>query len=138
MRRNSGVTTSPAGATVTFDGDPSTKCKSPCTITLSAGRHTFVAQHAGYRDQHRIIESPRDAGVIVDLPKQVGSLSLITNPPGLTVIVDGKEQPQKTPANLSLSVGPHHVQVMKGADKQEFTVEIRDGLLSSKFLEWTQ
>jgi serine/threonine protein kinase len=132
------VTTSPAGATVTFDGDSSTKCKSPCTITLTPGRHTFVAQHAGYRDQHRIIEVPRDAGVIVDLPKQVGSLSLITNPPGLTVIVDGKEQPQKTPANLSLSVGPHHVQVMKGADKQEFTVEIRDGLLSSKFLEWTQ
>jgi len=132
------VTTSPAGASVIFDGDSSTKCKSPCNISLTAGRHTFVAQHAGYRDQHRIIEIPRDAGVIVDLPKQVGSLSLITNPPGLTVIVDGKEQPQKTPANLSLSVGAHHVQVMKGADKQEFTVDIRDGLLSSKFLEWTQ
>ena len=132
------VTTSPAGAAVTFDGDTSTKCKSPCTISLAPGRHTFVAQHAGYRDQHRIIEVPRDAGVIVDLPKQVGSLSLITNPPGLTVIVDGKEQPQKTPANLTLSVGAHRVQVMKGADKQEFTVDIRDGLLSSKFLEWTQ
>ena len=132
------VTTSPPGATVIFDSDPSTKCKSPCTIPLTSGRHTFVAQHAGYRDQHRIIEVPRDAGVIVDLPRQVGSLSLITNPPGLTVIVDGKEQPQKTPANLSLSVGAHHVQVMKGADKQEFTVDIRDGLLSSKFLEWTQ
>jgi serine/threonine-protein kinase len=132
------VTTSPTGANVVFDGDPSTKCKSPCTTSLTAGRHTFVAQHAGYRDQHRIIEVPRDAGVIVDLPKQVGSLSLITNPPGLTVIVDGKEQPQKTPANLSLSVGTHHVQVMKGAEKQEFTVDIRDGLLSSKFIEWTQ
>jgi serine/threonine-protein kinase len=132
------VTTSPTGANVTFDSDPSTKCKSPCTISLTGGRHTFVVQHPGYRDQHRIIEVPRDAGVIVDLPKQVGSLSLITNPPGLTVIVDGKEQPQKTPANLSLSVGAHRVQVMKGSDKQEFTVDIRDGLLSSKFLEWTQ
>ncbi len=132
------VTTSPAGANVTFDSDPATRCKSPCNITLTPGRHTFVAQHAGYRDQHRIIEVPRDAGVIVDLPKQAGSLSLITKPPGLTVIVDGKEQPQKTPANLSLSVGSHHVEVMKGTDKQEFTVEIRDGLLSSKFLEWTQ
>jgi serine/threonine protein kinase len=132
------VTTSPAGANVVFDGDPSTKCKSPCNITLTSGRHTFLAQHAGYRDQHRIIEIPRDAGVIVELPKQAGSLSLITNPPGLTVIIDGKEQAQKTPANLSLSVGAHHVEVMKGSDKQEFTVDIRDGLLSSKFLEWTQ
>ena len=68
----------------------------------------------------------------------MGSLSLITNPPGLTVLVDGKEQAQKTPANLTLTVGPHHVQVMKGDEKQEFTVDIRDGLLSSKFIEWTQ
>jgi len=132
------VTTSPAGASVTFDGDTSTRCKSPCSISLIPGRHTFVVQHAGYRDQHRIIEVPRDAGLIIDLAKQMGSLSLITNPPGLTVFIDGKEEPQKTPANLSLSVGAHHVQVMKGADKQEFTIDIRDGLLSSKFIEWTQ
>jgi serine/threonine protein kinase len=132
------VTTSPAGASVTFDGDPSTRCKSPCNISLTPGRHTFIVQHTGYRDQHRIIEVPRDAGLIVDLARQVGSLSLITNPPGLTVIVDGKEQAQKTPANLSLSVGAHHVQVMKGEEKQEFTIDIRDGLLSSKFIEWTQ
>ena len=132
------VTTSPAGANVVFDDDPSTRCKSPCNITLSAGRHTFVVTHAGYRDAHRIIEVPRDAGLIVDLAKLMGSLSLITNPPGLTVIVDGAVQPQKTPANLSLAIGTHHVQVMKGTEKQEFTVDIRDGLLSSKLIEWTQ
>jgi hypothetical protein len=102
------------------------------------GRHTFVVTHAGYRDAHRIIEVPRDAGLIVDLAKLMGSLSLITNPPGLTVIVDGAFQAQKTPANLSLGVGTHRVQVMKGAEKQEFTIDIRDGLLSSKFIEWTQ
>jgi hypothetical protein len=130
------VTTSPAGATVTFDSDPTNKCKSPCTVSLTAGRHTFVVQRPGYRDQHRIIEVPRDAGLIVDLARQMGSLSLITKPPGLTVVVDGKEQAQKTPANLSLTVGSHHVQVMKGEEKQEFTVDIRDGLLSSKFIEW--
>ena len=132
------VTTSPAGANVVFDGDPSTHCKSPCNTSLSAGRHTFVVTHAGYRDAHRIIEVPRDAGLIVDLAKLMGSLSLITNPPGLTVIVDGAVQAQKTPANLSLAIGTHRVQVMKGTEKQEFTVDIRDGLLSSKFIEWTQ
>lgn len=132
------VTTSPAGANVTFDGDSSTRCKSPCNISLTPGRHAFLVQHAGYRDERRIIEVPRDAGLIVDLAKQMGSLSLITNPPGLVVFVDGKEQPQKTPANLNLAVGAHHVLVLKGSEKQEFTVDIRDGLLSSKFLEWTQ
>jgi glucose/arabinose dehydrogenase len=132
------VTTTPPGATVIFDDNPSKGCKSPCTVTLSAGRHTFVVQRAGYREQHRIIEVPRDAGLIVDMSKQTGSLSLITHPAGLTVYVDGKEQAQKTPANLTLSVGSHHVQVMKGDEKQEFTVDIRDGLLSSKFIEWNQ
>ncbi len=132
------VTTSPAGASVVFDGDSATKCKSPCTVSLASGRHTFVVQHTGYRDAHRIIEVPRDAGLIVDLVKQMGSLSLITKPAGLTIVIDGREQAQKTPANLSLSVGSHHVQVLKGDEKQEFTVEIRDGLLSSKFIEWTQ
>jgi hypothetical protein len=132
------LTTSPADAIATFDGDPATACKAPCTIGLASGRHTFVVKHPGFREEHRIIEVPRDAGMIVDLVKQMGSLSLITNPSGLTVFIDGKEQPQKTPANLSLAIGSHRVQVMKGADKQEFTVDIRDGLLSSKFIEWTQ
>jgi hypothetical protein len=132
------VTTSPAGANVTFDGDSSTRCKSPCTVSLSAGRHTFVVQHAGYREERRIIEVPRDPGLIVDMSRQMGSLSLITNPSGLTVFVDGKEQAKKTPANLSLSVGAHHVEVLKGSEKKDFTVEIRDGLLSSKYIGWSQ
>jgi serine/threonine protein kinase len=132
------VTASPAGAIVTFDGDTSTRCKSPCNISLTPGRHTFVVTHPGYRDARRIIEVPRDAGSIVDLSKQMGSFSLITNPPGLTVIVDGQEQAKKTPANLSLPVGTHRVAVMKGTEKQEFTIDIHDGLLSSKTLDWTQ
>jgi serine/threonine-protein kinase len=132
------VTTSPAGANVIFDGDSSTVCKSPCTHLLTAGRHTFVVQHAGYRDAMRIIDVPRDTGLIVDLARLMGSLSVISKPAGLAVFVDGKEQAQKTPANLSLTVGSHRVQVLKGSEKQEFTVDIRDGQLSSKIIEWTQ
>jgi hypothetical protein len=74
----------------------------------------------------------------VDLAALTGTLSVITNPPGLTVTIDGQEQKQKTPASISLPVGQHRVQVIKGSDKQEFAVDIRDGLLSSKFIDWTQ
>lgn len=132
------VTTTPPGASVIFDDDPSTRCKSPCTLALPAGRHTFVVQHVGYREQHRIIEVPRDAGLIVDLAKQVGSLTLITHPAGLAIYVDGKEQAQKTPANLTLSVGLHHVQVMRGDEKQDFSIEIHDGQVTTKSIEWPQ
>jgi hypothetical protein len=132
------VTTTPPGAEVVFDRSSARKCTSPCTVTLPAGRHTFVVRHGGFREAQRIIEIPRDTGEIVDLVRTSGTLSVITNPPGLTVAIDGQTQSQKTPATISLPVGQHHVQVFKGTDKQEFTVDIADGLLSSKFIDWSQ
>jgi serine/threonine-protein kinase len=132
------LTTNPAGAEATFDGDPGLRCVSPCSTALPPGRHTFTLRRAGYRDAQRIIETPRDTGLIVDLTRAVGTLSLISNPPGLTVIVDGQTQVQKTPATIALPAGNHRVQVARGNDRQEFAVEIQDGILSSKFIEWTQ
>ncbi len=107
-------------------------------MTLPVGRHTFEASHPGYREAQRIIEIPRDTGQIVDLTPATGTLSVVSNPPGLTIVIDGQEQPRKTPASITLPVGQHHVQVIKGNDKQEFTVDISDGALSSKFIEWSQ
>jgi serine/threonine protein kinase len=132
------LTTNPPGAEVIFDNDPATTCSSPCTVKLAVGRHTFVMRHSGYREAQKIIDTPRDTGLIVDLAKTAGTLSIISNPPGLAVIIDGQTQAQRTPATLSLPVGTHKVQVTKGSDQQEFTVDIRDGILSSKFIEWTQ
>jgi serine/threonine-protein kinase len=130
------VTTSPSSADVIFDHSPALKCVSPCSMTLAAGRHTFEVRHSGYRDAQRIIDIPRDTGLIVDLVRATGVLSLVSNPPGLGIVIDGQEQTQKTPASLTLPIGPHRVQVIKGSDKQEFVVDIADGTLSSKFIEW--
>ena len=95
-------------------------------------------RHGGYREAQKIIDTPRDTGLIVDLARTAGTLSIISNPPGLAVIIDGQPQAQRTPATVTLPVGTHKVQVTKGSDQQEFTVDIRDGILSSKFIEWTQ
>ncbi len=130
------VTTSPANADVVFDHSPALKCISPCSVTLPVGRHTFEVRHSGYRDAQRIIETPRDTGLIVDLVRTTGTLSVISNPPGLGIVIDGQEQSQRTPASLTLPVGPHRVQVTKGSEKQEFVVDISDGALSSKFIDW--
>jgi len=35
-----------------------------------------------------------------------------------------------------LPVGQHTVQVLKGSEKQEFVIEIRDGVLSQKNIDW--
>jgi hypothetical protein len=130
------VTTSPAGADVVFDNNGETKCVSPCTQELATGRHTFVVRRSGYREAQKIIEIPRDTGLIVDLQRMMGTLSVVSNPPGLSITIDGQEQAKKTPNSIVLPVGEHRVQVTKGNDKQEFTVMIGDGQLSSKFIEW--
>ena len=80
----------------------------------------------------------RQRAVADILTRALGTLSLISNPPGLTVIVDGQTQVQKTPATLTLPVGNHRVQVTNGNDRQDFVAEIRDGILTSKFIEWNQ
>ena len=74
----------------------------------------------------------------MNLETTAGTLSLVTNPPGLSVLIDGQEQSRKTPANFTLSVGDHKVQVNRGNDKQEFVVQIRDGVVSQKSVDWGQ
>ena len=107
-------------------------------MTLAMGRHTFVVRHAGFREARRIIELPQDTGLIVDLTQASGTLSLISVPPGLTVIVDGQEQPRKTPVSLTLPVGQHQIRVTDGNRKQDFSVDVRDGALVSRTIELTQ
>ena len=129
------LTTSPAGAVATFDKS-GIECTAPCNLTLPAGRHTFVLRHAGYREAQKIINIPNDTGLIVDLVPMTGTLNLITNPAGLTVVVDGREHPQKTPVSLILPVGTHKVQVVKGGERQELQVELSDGQFLSKTISW--
>ncbi len=132
------ITTTPAGAEAVFDGNPETRCTSPCSLNLALGRHTLMVRRDGYRETQRVFNLPSDPGLIVTMEPTSGTLSVVTTPPGLTIFVDGQEQSRKTPASLSLPVGAHRVQVIKGTDKQEFTVDIRDGVLSQKNIDWAQ
>jgi len=130
------LTTTPAGAEATFDGNAELRCTTPCSLNLAMGRHTLLLKSAGYREAQRVFSLPNDPGLIVNLEATAGMLSLVTNPAGLTVIIDGQEQTRKTPANFSLAVGEHRVQVLRGAEKQEFTAQIRDNVVSQKNIDW--
>jgi serine/threonine protein kinase len=130
------LTATPEGATAVFDGDAARKCTTPCNISLPAGRHTFLVRSAGYRDVQRIIDTPHDAGLIVNLERMSGTLHVISNPPGLTVQIDGQPQPTKTPATFVLLPGTHKVTVVKGTEKQDFSVEIHDGSTISRTIDW--
>ena len=129
------LTTSPTGATATFDTS-GIECTTPCNLTLPAGRHVFVLRHAGFRETQKIITIPNDTGLIVDLVPMTGTLNLITDPAGLTVVIDGREHPQKTPVSLVLPVGPHKIQVVKGSERQDLQVDLSDGQFLSKTISW--
>jgi serine/threonine-protein kinase len=130
------LTTNPAGAEAVFDGGADLHCTTPCSLNLPVGRHTLTLRHDGYRETQRVFTLPNDPGLIVSLEATTGTLTVVTNPPGLAIVVDGKEQARKTPASLPLPVGQHTVQVFKGSEKQEFVIEIRDGVLSQKSIDW--
>lgn len=130
------VTTTPAGAEAVVDGAPEFRCITPCSWSLPLGRHTLVVRHEGYREVQRVFTLPSDPGLIVNMEPQMGTLSLVSTPPGLTIVVDGQEQARKTPASLSLSVGAHRIQILKGGEKQEFVVEIRDGVFTQRNVDW--
>ncbi len=130
------LTASPEGSEAVFDN--TRRCVTPCRMVLSPGRHTFVVRHPGYRDQHRIIEIPQDTGLIVDLARATGMLTLISSPPGMSIVVDGQEQRQKTPARLELQEGQHQIQVGIGGRTKQFSVDIRDGALLERTIELSQ
>jgi len=130
------LTTMPAGADAVFDGNAELRCTTPCALNLPMGRHTLVLTSKGFREAQRVFNLPSEPGLIVNLDPTMGTLSLVTKPAGLTVVIDGQEQTRKTPADFSLSVGDHHVQVLRGAEKQEFTAFIRDNVVSQKSIEW--
>ena len=130
------LTTTPAGADAVFDGNAELHCTTPCTLNLPMGRHTLVLTSKGFREAQRVFNLPSEPGLIVNLEATMGTLSLVTKPAGLAVIIDGQEQTRRTPADFSLSVGEHQIQVLRGAEKQAFPVEIRDNVVSQKSVEW--
>jgi hypothetical protein len=72
----------------------------------------------------------------VNLEKMMGTLNLVTTPPGITVVLDGQEQATKTPAVFQLPPGPHRVELVKGGDRQGFQVEIHDSSTVTRTVEW--
>ena len=107
-------------------------------MTLPSGRHTFVVQSPGFRDAYRIIDIPRDSGLIVNLDKLSGLLTVSTNPSGLTIVIDGQEQTRKSPATFNLAPGQHTLEIVKGTERHSLQVEIRDGSTIERHIDLSQ
>ena len=121
------VNTSPQGANVVFDGDASTTCKSPCSRTLSEGRHTAAASLPGHRSALKIFQVPKEVEVLLYLAKMTGQVQVLTTPPGASVVIDGERRSEITQAILELPVGSYTVTVIKeGYKTDQQAIEVKD------------
>ncbi|MCC6392161.1 MAG: PEGA domain-containing protein, partial [Bryobacterales bacterium] len=133
------VVTSPPGVKIMFDGQPHLMCTTPCEMTLPPGRHTLATVGSGYREQQRIFMMPDESSQVIVMERAIGTVVIHTTPPGATIFVDGRERPERTPAQITLPAGAHKLALVKeGLHRQEQDIDIKDGSVTNINLSWTR
>lgn len=131
------VVTNPPGAKVMFDGQPKLMCTTPCSMKLASGRHTVVVMLEGYRNQSRILLVPEETSATIALDRAMGTLNVRTSPAGASLVIDGVERAEKTPASIMLPAGRHKLEVLRqGFAKQEQEVAIKDRVTTVVEFTW--
>lgn len=124
----------PPGATVTVDG--STTCKSPCSLPLKQGRHSVQFVLPGFVTTFRPLEVPSSLELTVTMPEATGVLMINTNPKGATIILDGQNRPEVTPARLTLREGVHKIDLVLGNLRDSHEVTIKQGSIQQIQSTW--
>ena len=130
------LTSSPGGATATLDGNSATSCTTPCSLSAAPGNHTVAVTLPGYQIEHKYVtvgSGPLELPPVV-LHAAGGTLMLSSDPPGATVLVDGRKMPQVTPAQISLPLGTYTVTLEKDGRQSTAKVEVRNGINYRKIL----
>ena len=131
------ITTEPEGASVAIEGNP--VCTTPCPLDLPAGRYVLVFSLAGHRPLTRIMNVPQETALTVRLDKVAGMLTVRSNPPDAAILVNGQQQPQRTPAMLSLAPGKYKLVLRKaGLPDYEEEVEVKDQVTTDLNINWAQ
>jgi serine/threonine protein kinase len=128
-------TSDPSQAEVVVDSDPSKTCHTPCSLTLSPGRHTLTMTAPSYGVAHRIIQVPDTRDVFVPLAQNIGIVQMDSIPSGSTVYVDGRMLGQ-TPTTLKLTAGPHQVRLMNGSRSHQETIQVNAESLQQFTFRW--
>jgi len=127
------LVTDPPGGKVVVDSRQS--CLSPCSMSLSNGRHTLTAELTGYTMAQKIIQVPDDVNVFLPLVRSVGVLLVSSEPSGSQVAVDGKNY-GPTPVTLHLTAGAHHLTISDGDRRHDETIEIDGDGVHTRTFRW--
>ena len=101
--------TEPAGAAVTVDGDY--LCDTPCSKALTAGPHAVSLVLGKYELLERSIVVSDSTDVAESLIPQFALLTVLTNPSGLNVKIDGDAVGQTPVWEYECSPGSHEVKI---------------------------
>jgi predicted Ser/Thr protein kinase len=130
------VTSNVDGAKITIDGRGEPGWVTPCTIpALPVGAHSVVVSKEGYSDAQEsvLVEGGRTATVRATLTVPSGEISIVTNPPGVEVFIDGQAV-GLSPARKTVNVG-QHTYALRQAGKEIYSsaFEIKyDGYILTK------
>jgi len=130
------LTSGPAGATATLDGNAAMSCATPCTLHVSPGRHTVAIVLSGYEIERReftVGNGPMELTPI-QLQAAHGTLMLTSIPDGAAVSINGKRTNYSTPAQIPLGLGVYTVTIEKGGRQASESVEIKGGITSRRFV----
>jgi hypothetical protein len=127
------VTANVAGAKISVDGSSEPDWVTPYSSTINrpAGTHQLVISKEGYDDyqQSVSIEGGKTTTVNAQLSAARGEVVVMTTPPGLDVLIDGKLI-GPSPVRITVAVGSHKYTVRRpGWVPYEGTFTARGGAL---------
>ena len=99
---------SPPGATVLIDGR--SRCLTPCTLALAAGRRSVAMHLRGHARRTAPVVATAGAVVRWDLQRSGATVAIETLPAGAQITVDGIDRGQ-SPAGLDLRPGDHTLEL---------------------------
>jgi PEGA domain len=133
------VESDPPGAEVRIDD--AVRGTTPLTVTVPEGNHTVVVQSGANVKQFDVQVTPGTARAYhiawAEAPPaavaaaQTGSLSVVSDPPGSTVIIDGTARGQTPVTIRELSAGRHDVLVRSSSATYQRSVQVEAGATAS-------
>jgi hypothetical protein len=126
------VDTQPTGAELLIDGQP--RGTTPQTVSIEPGGHSFVVRLAGAERTVRVTLAPGAHVVhhfeLAARPRAAGRLSIVTDPAGARVAVDGRARGASPLVVDDLAAGEHVVSVEGESGSAQRTITVASGATS--------
>ncbi len=130
------IASTPAGSIVRID-DTKDQCKTPCSMELSQGRHVLHFTLDGHRNGTLIIAVPMETTAQLQLDPLIGTLMVLSTPPGATILLNDQTQKAVTPATLRLAPGKYKLSLRReGARDHTQEIEVREEAITQVEFSW--